>query len=51
MKNNSAQNLNLAELGAKILFFRKIFNFVKSERFDRFFSKLNPKRTETLISV
>ena len=37
MKNSLAQNLNLAELRAKMLFFWKNQNFIKSERSNGFF--------------
>ena len=46
MKNYLAQNLNFAILGAKMLFFRKIWNFIKSERFHGVFLNLIPNVLE-----
>ena len=43
MKNDSAKNLNLTELGAKMPFFQKIRNLIKSECSDGFFPEVNPK--------
>ena len=44
MKKYLARNVNIAELGAKMPFYRKIQNFIKFERSEGFFSKFNPTR-------
>ena len=46
MKNYSTQNLNIAELGAKMSFFRKSKNSIKSESSDGLFSNLIPNVSE-----
>ena len=43
MKNYLVRNLNFAELRAKPYFFWKIPNFIKSERFNKFFPNSIPK--------
>ena len=45
-KNYLVSNLNFAELGAKMHFFRKILHFIKSECFDGFFPNLIPNSLE-----
>ena len=42
MKNYSAQNLNSQNSERNRFFFRKVANFIKSERFDGFFPNSNP---------
>ena len=42
LAQNLSQILNLAELGAKMPFFRKIKKFIKSERSNEFFPSLIP---------
>ena len=46
MKNYLAQNFNLVELASKMPCFRKIQNFIKSERSDGFSSNLIPNVLE-----
>ena len=46
MENYLAKNLNLAELEAKMPFFRKIQYFIKSERFNGFFPNSIPNVLE-----
>ena len=42
--------MNLAELGAKMRFFRKIQNFIKSKRSDGFF-QIQSQKTLIYISL